>query len=83
MRHIVTDTQGHMLTGIIQEASIQDWDGAPRAIGFACERFPTITHVIADSGYAGEKLEAALARRSRRNVECLPRLNKIQTRDAQ
>jgi transposase len=34
-RHIVTDTQGHMLTGIVHEASIQDRDGAPRVIGLA------------------------------------------------
>ena len=33
-RHIVTDTQGHMLTWIEHEASIQDRDGAPRVIGF-------------------------------------------------
>jgi hypothetical protein len=61
-RHIVTDTQGHMLSGIVHEASIQDRDGAPRVIGFACESFPTVKHVFADSGYAGEKLEAALAK---------------------
>ena len=61
-RHIVTDTQGHMLPGIVHEASIQDRDGAPRVIGFACESFPTVTHIFADSGYAGEKLEAALAK---------------------
>ena len=60
-RHIVTDTQGHMLTGVVHEASVQDRDGAPFVIGFACESFPTITHVFADSGYAGEKLETALA----------------------
>ena len=49
-RHIVTDTQGHMLTGIVREASLQDRDGAPRLIGFARESFPTVTHAFADSG---------------------------------
>ncbi|AZG78895.1 IS5 family transposase [Methylocystis rosea] len=72
-RHIVTDTQGHMLTGIVHEASIQDRDGAPRVIGFACESFPTVTHVFADSGYAGEKLEAALARLNGPVIEIVKR----------
>jgi hypothetical protein len=66
----VTDTQGHMLTGIVHEASIQDRDGAPRVIGFACESFPTVTHVFADSGYAGEKLEAALAKMNGKRRWC-------------
>ena len=72
-RHIVTDTQGHMLTGIVHEASIQDRDGAPRVIGFACESFPTVTHVFADSGYAGEKLEAALAKMNGPVIEIVKR----------
>ena len=72
-RHIVTDTQGHMLTGIVHEASIQDRDGAPRVIGFACESFSTVTHVFADSGYAGEKLEAALAKMNGPVIEIVKR----------
>jgi transposase len=31
-RHIVTDTQGNMLAGIVHSASIQDRDGAPAAL---------------------------------------------------
>ncbi|MGH6840472.1 MAG: hypothetical protein ACREDV_00015, partial [Methylocella sp.] len=58
-RHIVTGTQGHMLTGIVHEANIQERDGALRAIGFACASFPAITRIFAGSGLAGEKLASA------------------------
>ena len=72
-RHIVTDTEGHMLTGIVHEASIQDRDGAPGVIGFACASFPTVTHIFADSGYAGEKLETALAKINGPAIEIVKR----------
>jgi len=72
-RHIVTDTQGHMLTGIVHEASIQDRDGAPRVIGFACEIFPTIARVFGDSGYSGEKLETALTEMNGPAIEIVKR----------
>ena len=61
-RHIVTDTQGHMLTGVVHEANIQDRDGAPGVISLACASFSRIKHIFADSGYAGEKLEEALTK---------------------
>jgi transposase len=60
-RHIVTDTQGNMLTGIVHEAGIQDRDGAVCVVQFVCESFPTIARLFADGGYAGEKFETALA----------------------
>ena len=56
-RHIVTDTQGNMLAGIVHDASIQDRDGAPSVIASACESFPTLVHLFADGGYAGEAAE--------------------------
>ena len=62
-----------MLTGIVHEASIQDRDGAPGVIGFACESFPTIPHIFADSGYAGEKLETALAKMNGPAIEIVNR----------
>ena len=61
-RHIMTDTQGHMLTGVVHEANIQDRDGAPGVISLACTSFSRIKHIFADSGYAGEKLEEALTK---------------------
>jgi len=64
----VTDTQGHMLTGVVHEANIQDRDGAPGVISLACASFPCIVHVFADGGYAGEKLEEALAKGMSRSM---------------
>ncbi len=55
-RHIVTDTQGNLLAAIVHEAGVQDRDGAPALIASACESFPSLAHLFADGGYAGEKL---------------------------
>lgn len=59
-RHIVTDTDGNLLGLVTHTADIQDRDGAPGVIMQACESFPTLTHLFADGGYAGEKLSDAL-----------------------
>jgi len=59
-RHIVTDTDGNLLGLVTHTADIQDRDGAPGIIMQACESFPTLTHIFADGGYAGEKLRDAL-----------------------
>lgn len=59
-RHILTDTQGHLLTARVHAADIQDRDGAADVIEDACESFPTIVHLFADGGYAGDKLQAAV-----------------------
>jgi transposase len=61
-RHIVTDTQGNLLSAIVHPANVQDRDGAPTAVSLACASYPTIAHLFADGGYAGEKLENALRR---------------------
>ena len=49
-----------MLAGIVHDAGIQDRDGAPSVIASACESFPTLVHLFADGGYAGEKLQSAM-----------------------
>lgn len=59
-RHIVTDTQGNLLCAIVHAANVQDRDGAPAVVSLACAIYPTIAHLFADGGYAGEKLESAL-----------------------
>ncbi len=59
-RHIITDTEGNMLHGATHTANIQDRDGAPATIAAACDSFPTLAHLFADGGYAGNKLETAL-----------------------
>ncbi len=60
-RHLVTDTAGNMLEAIVHEASIQDRDGAVPTITIAKHIFPTLQKLFADGGYAGDKLETALA----------------------
>jgi transposase len=59
-RHILTDTDGNLLGLVTHAADVQDRDGAPNVIAQACESFPTVTHVFADGGYAGDKLKDAL-----------------------
>lgn len=59
-RHIITDTSGNMLDAIVHEANIQDRDGAVPIIESAYAKYPTLRKIIADGGYAGEKLEKAL-----------------------
>lgn len=60
-RHIVTDTDGNLLGLVTHAADIQDRDGAPDVIAQALESHPTLEHIFADGGYAGDKLRDAMA----------------------
>lgn len=55
-RHIVTDTLGHIMTAVIQ-----DRDGALMVAARIRSLFPWLRHLIADGGYAGEKLRNGVA----------------------
>jgi len=59
-RHIVTDTCGNMLAGLVHSANIQDRDGAVDVIADMKITYPTVNHLFADGGYAGDKLSAAM-----------------------
>ena len=72
-RHIVTDTQGNLLSAIVHPANVQDRDGAPAVVTLACASYPTITHLFADGGYAGEKLENALRKIDGPTIEIVKR----------
>ncbi|WP_454652094.1 IS5 family transposase [Bradyrhizobium liaoningense] len=61
-RHILTDTQGLLVGAVVHAADIQDRDGAPDVLAGIRHAFPWLRHVFADGGYAGRKLEAALAK---------------------
>ena len=52
-RNIATDCLGLLLMVTVTAASMQDRDGAHRLLALLRERFPTITLVWADGGYAG------------------------------
>lgn len=72
-RHILTDTQGNLLSAIVHEAGIQDRDGAPVLIVSACESFPTLAHLFADGGYAGDKLQSAMEKVNGPTIEIVKR----------
>ena len=59
-RHLLTDTAGFLIAGIVHEASIQDRDGAPAPLQLIRNSFPWLRHVFADGGYAGPKFKKAL-----------------------
>ena len=61
-RHLLTDTNGLLVAAIVHAADIQDRDGAPDLIKSMRTSYPWLRHVFADGGYAGPKLEAALAK---------------------
>ena len=60
-RHIITDTNGYLVGAQVHAADTQDRDGAPDLPASIRHLFPWLRHVFADGGYAGEKLETALA----------------------
>jgi transposase len=60
-RHIVTDTQGFLLLGIVHSADIQDSHGAVPVLDALATRHPALRHVLADRVYRGQKLLDAIA----------------------
>ena len=61
-RHIMTDTIGLLIEIVVHSAGIQDRDGAVDVFKALKKSHPQITHFFADGGYAGPKLEKALAK---------------------
>lgn len=59
-RHIVTDTEGHLVGLQVHAADIQDRDGAIGVLASIRFLYPWLRHVFADGGYAGDKLRDAL-----------------------
>lgn len=72
-RHIVTDTAGNMLDGLVRPADIQDRDGAPELIERCRDAHPSLARLFADGGYAGQKLKTAIAHLDRLAVEIVRR----------
>jgi transposase len=60
-RHIVTDTEGHLVGVQVHAADIQDRDGASDLLASTRALYPWLRHVFADGGYAGDKLRDAMA----------------------
>jgi len=72
-RHILTDTGGLLVCGIVHSAGIQDRDGAPDLFAGVRTAFPWLRHVFADAAYGGAKLAGALERLGRWTVEIVRR----------
>lgn len=72
-RHILTDTQGFLVTAIVHTADIQDRDGAPDVLKKSRFNFPWLRHVFADGGYAGDKPRNALAGCGQWTIEIIKR----------
>ncbi|MGF7149902.1 transposase [Sphingomonas zeicaulis] len=58
-RHILTDTDGRLLTVRVHAADFQDRDGGKLPLKGSQQRYPFFTRVFADGGYAGRLVEWA------------------------
>ena len=76
-RHIVTDTQGHLIGLHVHTANIQDRDGAIVLIQAVAKDYPKLIHFFADSAYAGEYLRKALAGLGAWYFEIIRRSDKV------
>ncbi|TJW15542.1 MAG: IS5 family transposase [Mesorhizobium sp.] len=72
-RHIITDTEGHLVGLTVHAADIQDRDGAVGVIASIRQLYPWLRHLFADGGYAGEKLTQALADLGTWTIEIIKR----------
>lgn len=72
-RHIITDTEGHLVGVQVHAADIQDRDGAPGVIAAIRTLYPRLRHLFADGGYAGGKLRDALSELGRWTIEIVKR----------
>jgi transposase len=60
-RHILVDTQGLLLRGIVTAADVQDRDGGILLLTTLFGLFPFLSKLFADSAYGGPLFQAALA----------------------
>ncbi|WP_343525996.1 IS5 family transposase, partial [Sphingomonas sp.] len=72
-RHIATDTAGNLLDGLVRPADIQDRDGAPELIERCRDAYPSLSRLFADGGYAGQKLQNAIAHLDRLAIAIVKR----------
>ncbi|WP_342242267.1 IS5 family transposase [Inquilinus sp. OTU3971] len=77
-RHIITDTEGHLVGLTVHTADIQDRDGAVGVIASIRRLYPWLRHLFADGGYAGDKLTRALADLGTWTIEIVKRSDTAQ-----
>jgi transposase len=77
-RHILVDTQGLMLHGIVHAADIQDRDGGAMLLATLFGMFPFLVKLYADGGYQGPDFRAAVKRvLSQVEVEIVKRSDRV------
>ncbi len=76
-RHILTDTGGLLVAGMVHAAHIQDRDGAPPLLASIQWAFPWLRYVFADGGYAGPKLGKALGKIGHWTLEIVKRSDDV------
>jgi putative transposase len=72
-RHILTDTLGLMIEAVVHTADIQDRDGGPLVLKRIRERYPFLSHIFADGGYAGEQFAGKCAEIGTWSIEIIKR----------
>jgi putative transposase len=78
-RHIVTDTQGLLLSVLVHAANIQDNHGAVPLLAAVRQTFPKLQHIFADRIYRGDQLRNAIAAFGRWMIEIVTRTEKVGT----
>lgn len=77
-RHVITDTEGHLIGVQVHPADIQDRDGAVPLLTSIRTLCPWLRHLFADGGYAGDKLAVAAAEAGQWSLEIIKRSDKAQ-----
>jgi transposase len=72
-RHVLTDANALLVAAVVDEADVQDRDGAPLVLATARDLYPWLRHVFADGGYRGVKRNAALDKLGRWTVAIVKR----------
>ncbi len=75
-RHIVTDTEGHLVGLQVHAADMQDRDGAVGLLASIRSLYPWLRHLFADGAYAGDKLADALSELGRWTIEVIKRCDR-------
>jgi transposase len=72
-RHILTDTLGLLLDVVVHTADIQDRDGGPLLLQRIHRRFPWLSHIFADGGYAGPQFSKKVMKTGDWTIEIIKR----------
>jgi transposase len=77
-RHVLVDTQGLLLHGIVTAADVQDRDGGLALLTALFGQFPFLRKLFADSAYGGPIFHGALASiRPDLGIEIVKRSDKV------